>query len=98
MGTLSVPQDLDELLSDSQYQDEAGEANLDGDTKALISNEDLDSISELHKTQRFIDLMQKVEDSLQIGSSDHGDHGAEYQLILDCNTILRDIEIEIASN
>ncbi|KAI3859177.1 hypothetical protein MKW92_001226 [Papaver armeniacum] len=65
---------------------------------------DLDSVSRLHKSLRCIETMQKVEAAaaLQKGSADTTDEGMleedpEYQLILDCNALLVDIENEIVN-
>ncbi|KAI3962897.1 hypothetical protein MKW92_051463 [Papaver armeniacum] len=65
---------------------------------------DLDSVSRLHKSLRYIETMQKVEAAaaLEKGSADTTDQGMveedpEYQLILDCNALLVDIENEIVN-
>ncbi|RZC81874.1 hypothetical protein C5167_044452 [Papaver somniferum] len=65
---------------------------------------DLDSVSRLHKSLRYIETMQKVEaaTALQKGSADTTDQGMleedpEYQLMLNCNALLVDIEDEIVN-
>lgn len=45
------------------------------------------------KTQRYSDIMEKVEKALGKETSD--DNDPEYNLILDCNQLLIDIENEI---
>ncbi|XP_017217849.1 U4/U6 small nuclear ribonucleoprotein Prp31 homolog [Daucus carota subsp. sativus] len=72
------------------------EEDLD-DIEAL-KYDDLDHVSKLQKTQRYIDIMQKVESALEKGS-DVSKHGGvddpEYKLVVDCTTLLLDIENEI---
>ncbi|CAN6246238.1 unnamed protein product [Urochloa humidicola] len=99
--------DLDELSDSEDYHEveDSGVENMEedgGDSvpgfKSLYCN-DLDSVSKLQKTQRYADIMQKVEDSLERGICD-SNHGAiledkEYQLIVDCNALSLDIDNEI---
>ncbi|KAK1284648.1 putative nucleolar protein 5-2 [Acorus calamus] len=110
MATLadSFLADLDELSDNEAPIDndegDVGEmeedANDDMADIEALNYDDLDSVSKLQKTQRYIDIMQKVEDALQKGSemSSHGmvlEDDPEYQLIVDCNALSVDIENEI---
>ncbi|KAA8529556.1 hypothetical protein F0562_033645 [Nyssa sinensis] len=111
MATLadSFLADLDELsdneaavLDEDNVDVENMEEDVDGDLADIedLNYDDLDSVSKLQKTQRYIDIMQKVEDALEKGSdiSDHGvvlEDDPEYQLIVDCNALSVDIENEI---
>ncbi|KAF3431294.1 hypothetical protein FNV43_RR26025 [Rhamnella rubrinervis] len=115
MATLadSFLADLDELSdneTDLMDEEDAEAANMeedvDGDLADIetLNYDDLDSVSKLQKSQRYADLMQKVEDALQ-RDSDASNQGAdggmvleddpEYQLIVDCNSLSVDIENEI---
>ncbi|KAH7515735.1 hypothetical protein FEM48_Zijuj10G0057900 [Ziziphus jujuba var. spinosa] len=105
--------DLDELSdNDADIIDEDdGEAanmeeDVDGDLADIenLNYDDLDSVSKLQNTQRYAEIMQKVEDALQKDSdaSNQGvDQGIvleddpEYQLIVECNSLSVDIENEI---
>ncbi|XP_020257070.1 U4/U6 small nuclear ribonucleoprotein Prp31 homolog isoform X2 [Asparagus officinalis] len=103
--------DLDELsdnevnLTDNEDADVAEmEEDGDGDIADIeaLNYDDLDSVSKLQKTQRYIDIMQKVEDALQKGldvseadNSSVLEEDPEYQLIVDCNALSVDIENEI---
>lgn len=57
----------------------------------MESVDDLNKVLKLQKSQRFSDIMQKVEDTLHKDCEipDHGmefeDYDIEYQLIVDCN-------------
>ncbi|XP_031402145.1 U4/U6 small nuclear ribonucleoprotein Prp31 homolog isoform X1 [Punica granatum] len=101
--------DLDEL-SDNEadiIEEEGGddarmEEDIDGDLADIeaLNYDDLDSVSKLQKSQRYNDIMQKVEDALQKGSdiSMQGivlEDDPEYQLIVECNALSVDIENEI---
>ncbi|WJX81327.1 U4/U6-U5 snRNP complex subunit prp31 [Trifolium repens] len=101
--------DLDEL-SDNEAEipvDNGGDGadmdeDVDGDLADLenLNYDDLDSVSKLQKTQRYIDVIQKVEEALQKGSdvSIQGvdlEDDPEYQLIVECNALSVDIENEI---
>ncbi|XP_004513089.1 U4/U6 small nuclear ribonucleoprotein Prp31 homolog isoform X2 [Cicer arietinum] len=76
--------------------------DVDGDLVDLenLNYDDLDSVSKLQKTQRYIDIVQKVEEALKKGSDvtiqgvDLEDD-PEYQLIVECNALSVDIENEI---
>ncbi|BBH03077.1 pre-mRNA processing ribonucleoprotein binding region-containing protein [Prunus dulcis] len=111
MATLadSFLADLDELSdneADVIVEDDADAENMeedvDGDLADLetLNYDDLDSVSKLQKTQRYADIIQKVEEALVKGSdmSSHGivlEDDPEYQLIVDCNALSVDIENEI---
>uniref|UniRef100_A0A0E0KTP8 Nop domain-containing protein n=2 Tax=Oryza punctata TaxID=4537 RepID=A0A0E0KTP8_ORYPU len=100
--------DLDELSDNEAYPEEENaeavgmEEISDDDMPDLesLNYDDLDSVSKLQKTQRYNDIMQKVEDALQKGT-DFSNQGSileedpEYQLIVDCNALSVDIENEI---
>nr|CAB3487886.1 unnamed protein product [Digitaria exilis] len=100
--------DLDELSDNEGYPEEdnaeAAGMDEDGDNDMhdleSLNYDDLDSVSKLQKTQRYKDIMQKVEDALQKGT-DFSYEGSileedpEYQLIVDCNALSVDIENEI---
>ncbi|XP_062159457.1 U4/U6 small nuclear ribonucleoprotein Prp31 homolog [Alnus glutinosa] len=111
MATLadSFLADLDELSdndADLLEEDDVDAGNMeedvDGDMADIetLNYDDLDSVSKLQKTQRYLDIMQKVDDALQKGSdiSNHGmvlEDDPEYLLIVDCNALSVDIENEI---
>ncbi|XVE85050.1 hypothetical protein DITRI_Ditri17bG0061300 [Diplodiscus trichospermus] len=111
MATLadSFLADLDELsdneadVIEEENDDVANmEDDIDGDLADIeaLNYDDLDSVSKLQKTQRYIDIMQKVEDALEKGSdfSNQGlvlEDDPEYQLIVDCKALSVDIENEI---
>ncbi|XP_021900401.1 U4/U6 small nuclear ribonucleoprotein Prp31 homolog isoform X2 [Carica papaya] len=74
---------------------DAGMADIEA-----LNYDDLDNVSKLQKTQRYIDIIQKVEDALKKGTdtSYQGtilENDPEYQLIVDCNALSVDIENEI---
>ncbi|KAE9454079.1 hypothetical protein C3L33_14015, partial [Rhododendron williamsianum] len=101
--------DLDELSDneanlpgEDNVDTENMEEDVDGDMVDIenLNYDDLDSVSKLQKTQRYIDIMKKVEDALEKGSdmSYNGivlEDDPEYQLIVDCNALSVDIENEI---
>ncbi|KAG5514214.1 hypothetical protein RHGRI_035572 [Rhododendron griersonianum] len=85
------------LPGEDNVDTENKEEDIDGD---MVDIENLDSVSKLQKTQRYIDIMKKVEDALVKGSDmlDNGmvlEDDPEYQLIVDCNALSVDIENEI---
>ncbi|KAH1205087.1 U4/U6 small nuclear ribonucleoprotein Prp31 [Glycine max] len=112
MATLadSFLADLDEL-SDNEAEipedndvDAADmEEDVDGDLADLenLNYDDLDSVSKLQKTQRYTDIIQKVEEALHKKESEvlfqvvDIEDDPEYQLIVDCNALSVDIENEI---
>lgn len=112
MATLadSFLADLEELSdNEADINEEEGgvdatnmEEDVDGDIEDIeaLNYDDLDNVSKLQKSQRYADIMQKVEAALQNGSdmSSHGmvlEDDPEYQLIVDCNVLSVDIENEI---
>ncbi|CDY24519.1 BnaA01g22230D [Brassica napus] len=112
MATLedSFLADLDDL-SDNEAELDASdgddakkdEEDIDMDMADLetLNYDDLDSVSKLQKSQRYLDIMQKVEEALG-KESDGTEKGTvleddpEYKLIVDCNQLSVDIENEIA--
>ncbi|XP_010510964.1 PREDICTED: U4/U6 small nuclear ribonucleoprotein Prp31 isoform X3 [Camelina sativa] len=111
MATLedSFLADLDELSDNEAEMDENDgdvgneEEDVDMDMADLetLNYDDLDIVSKLQKSQRYIDIMQKVEEALA-KDSDGAEKGTvleddpEYKLIVDCNQLSVDIENEIA--
>ncbi|GJN02109.1 hypothetical protein PR202_ga19431 [Eleusine coracana subsp. coracana] len=100
--------DLDELSDNEAYpeEDNAEAVGMEEDDDDIMPDleslnyDDLDSVSKLQKSQRYNDIMQKVEDALQKGTdfSNQGfilEEDPEYQLIVDCNALSVDIENEI---
>ncbi|KAL1211795.1 putative U4PU6 small nuclear ribonucleoprotein Prp31 [Cardamine amara subsp. amara] len=81
--------DLDEL-SDDETELEENDAQKEEEEDEIITNnlnyDDLDSVSKLQKTQRFSDIMEKVEKAL--------DFDSEYKLIVDCHKLLVKINKE----
>ncbi|KAM0062349.1 putative U4/U6 small nuclear ribonucleoprotein Prp31 [Helianthus debilis subsp. tardiflorus] len=89
---------MDEDTGDAEHMKEDDNGDL-ADIEAL-NYDDLNSVSKLQRTQRYTDIMKKVEDALEKGSdmSNQGmvlEDDPEYQLIVDCNTLSVDIENEI---
>ncbi|KAG7533499.1 Nop domain [Arabidopsis thaliana x Arabidopsis arenosa] len=99
MATLetSFYADIDEL-SDNEAKLDAGkeeeEDNMDMAELETLNYDDLESVSKLQKTQRYVDVMQKVEHALEKDKEVIGTD-PEYKLILDCNKLSVDIENEI---
>lgn len=95
--------DNDMPLEDEENDDAGEEAeNVDDDVADVetLNYADLESVSKLQKSQRYLDIMQKVEEALQNGSeiTRNGivlEDEPEYQLIVDCNALSVDIENEI---
>ncbi|EEE61468.1 hypothetical protein OsJ_15730 [Oryza sativa Japonica Group] len=100
--------DLDELSDNEAYPEEENAEAVgteeigDDDMPDLesLNYDDLDSVSKLQKTQRYNDIMQKVENALQKGTDFSNqrsilEEDPEYQLIVDCNALSVDIENEI---
>lgn len=88
----------DDVVAEAENMDE----DLDGEMADIeaLDYDDLDSVSKLQKSQRYVDIMQKVEEALK-KESDFSNYGLimeddpEYQLIVDCNALSVDIENEI---
>ncbi|PIA44416.1 hypothetical protein AQUCO_01700186v1 [Aquilegia coerulea] len=97
MATLGeVYVDLEDLI-DLDFLDEDNSTAFISD-KFTIFPDDLDDVSKLQKTQRYIDLMQKVEDALykwNRGLLVMDDEALEYELIIDCSALSVDIDSEI---
>ncbi|KAK6922162.1 Prp31 C-terminal, partial [Dillenia turbinata] len=95
-----------DLLDEDDMDASKMEEDVDGDMGHMedieaLNYDDLDSVSKLQKSQRYIDIMKKVQDALEKGSdvSNMGmvlEDDPEYQLIVDCNALSVDIENEIA--
>lgn len=110
MATLedSFLADLDELSDNEAELDENDgdvgkeEEDVDMDMADLetLNYDDLDNVSKLQKSQRYADIMHKVEEALG-KDSDGAEKGTvleddpEYKLIVDCNQLSVDIENEI---
>ncbi|EFH40217.1 hypothetical protein ARALYDRAFT_331322 [Arabidopsis lyrata subsp. lyrata] len=95
MATLeaSFYADIDEL-SDNEVdagKEEEEDIDVDMAVSETLNYDDLESVSKLQKTQRYADIMKKVEQALEevIGTD------PEYKLIVDCNQLSVDIENEI---
>lgn len=91
----------DDLIEEQDVDDGRMDEDADGDLANIeaLNYDDLDSVSKLQKTQRYNDIMQKVEEALQKDdASSYGivlEDDPEYQLIVDCNALSVDIENEI---
>ncbi|KAJ9554537.1 hypothetical protein OSB04_018582 [Centaurea solstitialis] len=88
----------DEDNGDAEHIEE--DINRDLVDMEVLNYDDLDSVSKLQKTQRYTDIMKKVEDALEKGSDISNqslglEDDPEYLLIVECNTLLVDIENEI---
>ncbi|XP_071693507.1 U4/U6 small nuclear ribonucleoprotein Prp31 homolog [Rutidosis leptorrhynchoides] len=79
-----------ENLDPMEDDDDDVSGDLASDIEAMINYDDLDSVSKLQKTQRYTDIMKKIENALNKGSDD-----TEYQLIAECNELSVLIENEI---
>ncbi|XP_024990421.1 U4/U6 small nuclear ribonucleoprotein Prp31 homolog [Cynara cardunculus var. scolymus] len=91
-------ENLDEDNGDAEHMEE--DINRDLADIEVLNYDDLDSVSKLQKTQRYTDIMKKVEDALEKGSDISNqslvlEDDPEYQLIVECNTLSVDIENEI---
>lgn len=110
MATLadSFLADLEDLSDDEIHDEEvaeAGEEALDADEDMadvpILNYDDLDSVAKLQKSQRFHDIMKKVDEAIASGTQESSFKGTvveddpEYQLIVDCNTLSVDIDNEI---
>ncbi|KAH7849090.1 hypothetical protein Vadar_012850 [Vaccinium darrowii] len=81
---------------DLENMEEGEEKDIDLDN--LNHGDDLGTVSKLHKTQRYLDIMKKVEDALEKRSDLSSISGIvlqDYQLIVDCTALSVDIENEI---
>ncbi|CAA0814146.1 pre-mRNA processing ribonucleoprotein binding region-containing protein [Striga hermonthica] len=103
LADLDELSDIEEHLEGDDDDAEHMDDDVDGDLADIeaLNYEDLDSVSKLQKTQRYINIMQRVEHALEKGpdSSSHGaflEDDPEYLLIVDCNALMVDIDNEIA--
>ncbi|KAH7373778.1 hypothetical protein KP509_17G074700 [Ceratopteris richardii] len=109
MATLadSFLADLEDLSdNEATLLDEPDEGDKDSDEDEEMADiealnyDDLDTVAKLQKSQRYRDIMEKVELALEKGLevSKTGlvtEDDPEYQLIVDCNILSADIENEI---
>ncbi|XP_071738114.1 U4/U6 small nuclear ribonucleoprotein Prp31 homolog [Rutidosis leptorrhynchoides] len=87
--------DVEDLsANDNENLDAMEDDNVTGhlaaDMKAMINYDDLDNVSKLQKTQRYNDIMKKIENALNKGSDTE-----HQQLIAECNELSVLIENEI---
>jgi U4/U6 small nuclear ribonucleoprotein PRP31 len=92
-------------MEDDEEVAEAGEEALDADEDMadvpILNYDDMDSVAKLQKSQRFHDIMKKVDEAIASGTQESSFKGTvveddpEYQLIVDCNTLSVDIDNEI---
>jgi U4/U6 small nuclear ribonucleoprotein PRP31 len=102
--------DLHELSDNEAYPEEenaeaAGVDDHGGDDDMpdleSLNYDDLDTVSKLHKTQRYIDIIQKIQGAPEKNTDSSSNQGfipeedPEYQLIVDCNALSADIENEL---
>lgn len=99
--------EIDEL---SDYEEDnvanhEGDISMDtSDLETLKSDEDedLDTVSKLQKTQRYLDIIHKVDEAL-LGNKGFdkamttSEDDPEYKLVVDCNHLSVDIENEIVT-
>ncbi|KAH0651482.1 hypothetical protein KY285_032170 [Solanum tuberosum] len=88
---------VDSFMADLEELDELSDNTHDVHGKAF--NYDLDNVSMLQKSRKYVDIMQKVEDAIISANKgdvivEEDDH--EYKLIVDCNALSVEIEDEIA--
>lgn len=111
MATLadSFLADLDDLSDNEDRNEEHVEderENGDSDNDMLdieaLNYDDLDSVAKLQKSARYHDIMQKVNKAMEGGNIEGtkvefvGLEDPNYQLIVDCNQLMVDIDNEIA--
>ncbi|CAN6843479.1 hypothetical protein Bca4012_049548 [Brassica carinata] len=95
--------EIDELsdYEEAGLEENAGnyEVAMDmSDFETLKSDDDLDTVSKLQKTQRYADIIHKVEDALSKDSYlTMSEDDPLYKLIVDCNQLSVDIENEIVT-
>ncbi|KAL0813411.1 hypothetical protein Bca101_069854 [Brassica carinata] len=97
--------EIDELsdYEEAGFEENAGNYGGDiamdmSDLETLKSDDDLDTVSTLQKTQRYADIMNRVEDAL--GKDSYGALSEDdplYKLVVDCNKLSVDIENEIVT-
>ncbi|KAK4835220.1 hypothetical protein QYF36_007056 [Acer negundo] len=90
---------LDELSNNETNiieEDVPDVGNMEEDIDGDMADRDLESVSKLQKTKRYNDIMQKVECVVKGMVLETRDPN-QYQLIVDCNELLVDIENEIVN-
>uniref|UniRef100_A0A0D9VKK7 Nop domain-containing protein n=1 Tax=Leersia perrieri TaxID=77586 RepID=A0A0D9VKK7_9ORYZ len=97
--------DLDELSDNEAYHEDAEARNMEEDGNGgmpcceFLDYDDLSGVSKLHTTQRYKDIIQKIEDALHRGTSipyqETFQKDVEHQLIADSNALLVDIDNEV---
>lgn len=101
----SLLAELDELsdCEASESDENVGrddQEDIDMADLETLNSEDLDTVSKLQKTQRYAEIMQKVEEALaDLGMDSNGtisENDPEYKLIVDCNHLSVDFDNEIA--
>jgi len=86
--------------NDGDVGKEEEDVDMDMADLETLNYDDLDNVSKLQKSQRYADIMHKVEEALG-KDSDGAEKGTvleddpEYKLIVDCNQLSVDIENEI---
>ncbi|GBG90601.1 hypothetical protein CBR_g50945 [Chara braunii] len=92
----------DEVMGDSNNTPMEGEDDASDDLEAL-NYDDLDSVAKLQNSDRYLTVIRKVDEALVRGDSHLSHHmtvmiaedDPEYQLIVDCNSMMVDMENEI---
>ncbi|KAJ0257056.1 Nop domain-containing protein [Hirschfeldia incana] len=100
--------EIDELSDYEESGFEDNTRNHEGDTSMDTSDletlksdyDDLDTVSKLQKTQRYADILHKVDEALLLGKGFDdramtSEDDPEYKLVVDCNHLSVDIENEI---
>lgn len=89
----------EELVADERDNGDADDVMLDIEA---LNYDDLDSVAKLQKTARYHDIMQKVKKAME-GVQDEtskvefaGMEDPSYQLIVDCNQLMVDMDNEVA--
>ncbi|KAF8044625.1 hypothetical protein N665_7416s0001 [Sinapis alba] len=96
--------EIDELsdYEEAGFEEKYHEGDIDLETLKPGHDDDLESVSNLQKTQRYADIMHKVEEALlghkgfDVGAMTSEDD-PEYKLVMDCNHLSVDIENEIVA-
>lgn len=88
------------LFDDAKAGDEVEDVDDEMADVEALNYDDLDTVAKLQKSQRYHEIMTKVDDALGKGLdvSRTGlvtEDDPEYQLIVDCNTLSVDIDNEI---
>ena len=84
--------DLDDLSTDGNHDEEVY------NTQATILNyNDLDRVPKLQKNQHFLNTIKMVHDAMlkEPNFSFKGEEDPQYQLVIDCSTLVVDIDHEI---